>query len=57
VPELAELPPAWIHRPWAAPPQVLADAGVRIGDTYPAPIIDHAHGRARALAAFAALRA
>ena len=57
VPELAGLPPAWIHRPWAAPPQVLADAGVRIGDTYPAPIIDHAHGRARALAAFAALRA
>jgi deoxyribodipyrimidine photo-lyase len=30
-----------------------ADAGVRIGVEYPAPIVDHADARARALAVYA----
>ena len=51
VPELAALPARWVHEPWAAPPLVLAQAGVRIGATYPAPIVDLAAGRARALEA------
>jgi deoxyribodipyrimidine photo-lyase len=41
VPELARLPTEWIHEPWSAPPAVLAAAGVRIGVSYPAPIVDH----------------
>ncbi len=56
VPELARLPDAWIHEPWAAPPAVLEAAGVRLGETYPLPIVDHERARARALEAFAALR-
>jgi deoxyribodipyrimidine photo-lyase len=54
VPELAPLPDAWLHRPWEAPPDVLKTAGVRLGKTYPLPIVVHAAARERALAAFAA---
>lgn len=56
VPELGRLPTAYIHAPWKAPAHVLADAGVRLGLTYPAPIVDHAEARDQALAAFRALR-
>jgi deoxyribodipyrimidine photo-lyase len=56
VPELGKLDARWIHRPWEAPADVLRAAGVRLGETYPRPIVDHAEGRARALAAFEALR-
>ena len=48
VPELAGLPQKFLHQPWNAP---------RPPAGYPAPIIDHAAGRARALAAYAVLRA
>ncbi|MDJ0448560.1 deoxyribodipyrimidine photo-lyase [Methylocystis sp. JR02] len=57
VPELAGLESRWIHRPWEAPAHVLAAAGVTLGETYPLPIVDHAAARARALAAFEAMRA
>ena len=56
VPELAALPPEWIHRPWEAPSAMLAQAGVSLGKAYPKPIVDHAAARARALAAFASLK-
>jgi deoxyribodipyrimidine photo-lyase len=56
VPELASLGDSWIHLPWNAPADLLADAGIILGATYPHPLIDLAAGRARALAAFAALR-
>jgi deoxyribodipyrimidine photo-lyase len=52
VPELARLPNACIHQPWRAETTLLASAGVRLGETYPAPIIDHARARQRALAAY-----
>ena len=47
VPELAEVPDAFLHEPWRAdrPP---AD--------YPAPLVDHAEARHRALARYAAVR-
>jgi deoxyribodipyrimidine photo-lyase len=57
VPELARLPDAWLHKPWQAPGAVLVGAGVRLGATYPYPIIDHAHARQRALDAYAGLKA
>jgi deoxyribodipyrimidine photo-lyase len=53
VPELARLPAAIIHRPWEAGPLELAAAGVRLGETYPLPLVDHGLARERALAAFA----
>ena len=55
VPELARLPDRWLHRPWEAPELVLRGAGVRLGVDYPEPVVGPAAGRARALAAFAAL--
>jgi deoxyribodipyrimidine photo-lyase len=55
VPELARLPLPWLHRPWQAAPAVLDAAGVRLGQTYPFPVVDHAEARRRALAAFATL--
>ena len=56
VPELAKLPDAYIHKPWEAPPVLLAGAGVALGRSYPRPIVEHGAARARALAAFAGLR-
>jgi deoxyribodipyrimidine photo-lyase len=50
VPELAALDTRYIHEPWAAPAEALAAARIVIGKTYPAPLIDLAEGRARALA-------
>jgi deoxyribodipyrimidine photo-lyase len=56
VPELAKLPEKFIHKPWEAPLATLSAAGVRLGKTYPHPIIDHATGRGRALAAYQSMR-
>jgi hypothetical protein len=56
VPELAGLPTPWIFNPWAAPNNVLADVRVRLGKSYPRPIVDHAQAREAALAAFAKIR-
>ena len=50
VPELARLDTKFIHDPWAAPSSALESAGITIGKTYPAPLIDLDEGRARALA-------
>ena len=50
VPELSALPSEWIHKPFAAPPPVLAKAGIVLGQTYPRPIIDLLETRRRALA-------
>jgi deoxyribodipyrimidine photo-lyase len=57
VPELARLPNDVVHQPWTASPERRAAAGVVIGKTYPRPIVDHAAARARALDAYAAVRA
>jgi deoxyribodipyrimidine photo-lyase len=57
VPELARMPDAWLQKPWEAPADVLATAGVRLGRDYPKPVIALADGRARALAAFERIRA
>jgi deoxyribodipyrimidine photo-lyase len=57
LPELAALPDEWLHRPDAAPPSVLAAAGVVLGRSYPQPIVGLAASRARALEALKAVRA
>ena len=52
VPEVAALPDRWLHAPWEAPAAVLDKAGIRLGETYPRPIVGLDEGRDRALAAF-----
>ncbi len=56
VPELAMLPAKWIHQPWMAPAEVLRIAGVKIGQNYPLPIVDHGQARQMALEAFANIK-
>ncbi|QDU70977.1 cryptochrome/photolyase family protein [Mucisphaera calidilacus] len=52
VPELKEVPQKWLFKPWEAPKEVLEQAGVQLGQTYPEPIVDPKAGRERALEAF-----
>jgi deoxyribodipyrimidine photo-lyase len=56
VPELAKLPSPSIHKPWQAPATLLEEADVRLGETYPRPIVDHKAARERVLAAHATVR-
>ncbi len=56
VPELQHLPDKYLFCPWEAPEEVLAKAGVVLGKTYPAPMVDVARSRALALQAFATLK-
>jgi deoxyribodipyrimidine photo-lyase len=56
VPELVSVPNQWIHKPWEAPVSVLAEAGVKLGEDYPWPIVEHDAARERALAALASMK-
>ena len=56
VPELAALPNKYLFSPWLAPEEVLAEAGVKPGETYPGPIVDLKVSRERALEAFKATK-
>ncbi len=56
VPELQHLPDKWIHQPWAAPPEVLRNAGVRLGTGYPEPVASLYASREVALAAYQRMR-
>jgi deoxyribodipyrimidine photolyase len=39
VPELALLPKSFLHKPWDAPDEVLKQAGITLGETYPLRIV------------------
>ncbi|WP_186396058.1 deoxyribodipyrimidine photo-lyase [Stappia sp. TSB10GB4] len=56
VPELARLPASYIHKPHAAPREMLEHAGIRLGDTYPRPMVEHGAARQRALDAFQSIK-
>ena len=56
VPELVSVPNQWIHKPWEAPVSVLAEAGVKLGEDYPWPIVEHDAARERALAALTSMK-
>lgn len=49
LPVLARVPVRYVHEPWAMPPLIAAEAGCRIGIDYPAPVVDHAAARTRAV--------
>ena len=56
VPELARLPGKYLNKPWEAPPEILRDSGVKLGETYPNPLVDHKMARDRALDAYAEIK-
>lgn len=56
VPELSELPDKYLHSPWEAPADVLQNAGIKIGKTYPNPIVDLSSSRQRALEEYQAIK-
>ena len=56
-PELARLPTEIIHAPFNAEPEVLAQGDVKLGQSYPNPIVDHDVSRRAALAGYDKVRA
>ena len=57
LPELARVPERYVHSPWSMSPMEQQLARCVIGRDYPAPIVDHAGARDRALEMFKAVRA
>ena len=57
VPALARVPDRHVHAPWTMPPEVQAQAGCVVGRDYPAPIVDHAAQREKALALYGRAKA
>ena len=55
VPELAALPNKYLFNPWEASDDLLREANVELGVTYPKPIVDLKASRERALASFKSL--
>ncbi|WP_439108031.1 cryptochrome/photolyase family protein [Congregibacter sp.] len=56
VPELAKLPNKYVHKPWEAPEDALAQAEIKLGTDYPEPIVDHREARQAALDAYQQIR-
>jgi len=56
VPELNNMPDKFLYHPWMASDEILSDAGVELGVTYPKPIVDLKASRERALEAFKSLK-
>ena len=52
LPELNNVPDKFIHAPWTLPPLEQQARGVVIGRDYPAPVVDHALQREKALALY-----
>ena len=57
VPEIAKLPDKHLHAPWEAPEDILKEAGVELGKTYPHPLVDHGEARKAAMAGYEAVKA
>jgi deoxyribodipyrimidine photo-lyase len=56
LPQLAALPNAALHAPWAAKPMELAAADFKLGKDYPAPIVMHDEARAKTLLRYAVVK-
>jgi deoxyribodipyrimidine photo-lyase len=56
VPELANCPAPGIHAPWRLAPERQRAGGFLLGRDYPAPVVEHAVARQRALARYGRAR-
>ncbi|RZT41324.1 cryptochrome/photolyase family protein [Cupriavidus agavae] len=56
LPVLENLPDRYIHAPWLAPEKVLEAAGVRLGENYPRPVVQHSVARMEALERYGAVK-
>ena len=56
IPEIASLPDKYLFSPWEAPEQLLEKTGIKLGVTYPKPIVDLKLSRSAALEAFKSLK-
>jgi deoxyribodipyrimidine photo-lyase len=52
LPELRNVPDEYIHQPWLMPAELQKSVNTALGVDYPAPIVDHAIARERALKAY-----
>lgn len=50
------MPNKYIHKPWEAPEHILQKANIKLGDTYPLPVVDHKAARERALCAYKSMK-
>jgi deoxyribodipyrimidine photo-lyase len=57
LPQLAGLSNAAIHSPWTASPVELEAAGIKLGENYPKPVVDHAEAREKTLQRYGVARA
>ena len=55
-PELSKLGKKFLHKPWEASYEELAQAGVVLGDNYPEPLVDLKVSRLRALDAYSSIK-
>ena len=56
VPEIASLPDRYLFSPWEAPECILKEANIKMGSTYPNPVVDLKQSRKAALIAFQSLK-
>lgn len=56
LPELAKVPDAFIHAPWTMDARAQQASACHIGQDYPAPVVDHARQREKALALYGKAR-
>jgi len=56
LPQLQGLSPRQIHAPWRLSAEQQEAVGIKIGQSYPAPIVDHAIARAQTLARYARVK-
>lgn len=53
---LAKIDPALVHAPWLAKPDLLRQAGLRLGEHYPWPLVDHKSAREETLKRYAVVK-
>ena len=56
IPELSALPDKYLFSPWDAPALILQEAGIKLGSTYPYPMVDLKQSREAAIMAFQSLK-